>query len=788
MSSNDTTDTSRDTSRRARLKRWLATPRATRWLVALGVLLTLPSLASGLVADDYLHAITLRGLPFPQPQAGPFDLFRFANGDLRTARALMDVGQFPWPADPACRFAFFRPLAAATHVLDYALWPGSPWLMHAQNLAWFALALVAVAAAYRRFLGATWVAGLALLLYAVDDTHAQSVGWIANRNALIALVLGLPVLILHDRWRREGWTRGAWLAPLLLGAALLAGESAIAVVAYLAAYELHLDRGAWRARLISLAPYLPSVVAWRVLYTALGYGVSGSGIYLDPARHPLAYLKGLPGRLPFLLLGEFAFPRSDLGEVYEYVSPSATRWMIGVAVVVLALVAAAMTPLWRRDRTARFFATGLLLAALPVCAGFPSDRLLLFVSVGGMGLVAQLISTAEGLPVRVAATFLAIVHLVFAPPLLAVKSRFLDYAGPNEMADATIPRTPDIAAKTLVLVNPPNDLFYVFLPASRMVRGIPFPARIRGLAPVTTAVDVTRVDARTLRIRPSEGYIEHEPERMLRSLDTPFVVGSTIDLPGMTGTVTEVTADRRPAEMLFRFDAPLEDPSLVWFYWTRDGWTRDGYAPWPLPAIGETVHLPAHDVRRAVLSIEDLLSGHPPAPAPSSQAAVCPATWTALPLPAPALAAPEPASRVVAHMAASGTQNYQCVAQAADGGGGFAWTFLGPEATLTDCHGSPLGRHFASDAGPTAPKWEAKDGSFVVAKKIASAPAKEAGAVAWLLLQATATGGSGTLGGTRFVQRTATAGGAPPPGGCDAAHAGAVVKVPYAAEYWFLGE
>jgi hypothetical protein len=612
MSSSGTIESPKET-RRARLKRWLAAPGATRWIVALGVVLTLPSLTSGLVADDYLHAVALRRLPFPQPQVGPFDLFRFANGDPQTAHALMDVGQFPWPADPACRFAFFRPLAAATHVLDYALWPGSTWLMHAQNIAWFAAGLLCVGAVYRRFLGATWTAGLALLLYAVDDTHAQSVGWIANRNSLIALVLSLPVLLLHDRWRREGWPRGAWLGPALLGVALLAGESALGVGAYLAAYALHIDTGDWRKRVLSLVPYGAPLVAWRVVYAALGYGVSGSGIYFDPARHPLAYLRGLGVRLPFLLLGEFALPRSDLGEVYEYIAPSATAWMIAFAVLVLAIVAAAMVPLWRRDPTARFFATGLLLASFPVCAGFPSDRLLLFVSLGGLGLVAQLVASVlpsrERIGARVVAVFLLLIHLVFAPPLLALKSHFLDYSAPNEMADSTIPRTPDIASKTLVLVNPPNDLFYVFVPASRMVRGIPFPAHTRGLAPVSAAMDVTRVDAHSLRIRPAEGYLGHEPERMIRSLDKPFAAGDVIALPGMTATVTEATADHRPAEALFRFDVTLEDPSLVWLYWTRDGWTRDGYAPWVPPPIGVTEHLPAHDARRAALAVVDLLTG-----------------------------------------------------------------------------------------------------------------------------------------------------------------------------------
>jgi hypothetical protein len=39
---------------------------------------------------------------------------------------------------------------------------------------------------------------------------------------------------------------------------------------------------------------------------------------------------------------------------------------------------------------ARFWATGSLLALVPVCGmGIPSGRLLMFIGLGGMGLIAQ---------------------------------------------------------------------------------------------------------------------------------------------------------------------------------------------------------------------------------------------------------------------------------------------------------------------------------------------------------------------------------------------------------------
>ena len=431
--------TTDERSLHARATRFLASSRALPCLVALGVLLTSPSLFSGLAADDYLHAITLEKLPFVTPQEGPLDLFRFANGNAATARALMDVGEFPWTADPSVRFAFFRPLSALTHMLDYAAWPHAPAMMHAQNLFWFALALLGVAAVYRRLLGATWVAGLALLLYALDDTHAPVVGWLANRNALIALSFSLSALWMHDRWRRDGWKPGAWLGPLLFAVAILAGESALAILAYLAAHALHIDKTSLKARAVALTPYALIVVAWRFAYTHFGFGVSSSGIYFDPGQHPLVYLTALPRRLPFMLLGEVGLPRSDFAMVYEYISPTALAWMIGFALAVLGLLAAAMVPLWRRDPVARFFTTGLLLAVFPICGAFPSDRLLLFVGVGAMGLIALFLSSAASFAERGAAAVLVFVHVVLAPPLLVLRAKFVDYEIPTEVATKTIP-------------------------------------------------------------------------------------------------------------------------------------------------------------------------------------------------------------------------------------------------------------------------------------------------------------------------------------------------------------
>ena len=85
------------------------------------------------------------------------------------------------------------------------------------------------------------------------------------------------------------------------------------------------------------------------------------------------------------------------------------------------------------------------------------------------------------------------------------------------------------------------------------------------------------------------------------------------------------------------------------------------------------------------------------------------------------------------------------------------------------------------------PTWEAMDGSKVVGEIMASAPAPDKDAVAWLLLKATPQGGSGSFSQVTFIQRLYTDGGKVPASGCDQALNQAEVLVEYSAQYLFYG-
>ena len=584
----------------AALATWLgAQPRAMWWLVLLGVVLASPSLATGLIADDRLHELLLRrqpGIPGLAPKS--LDLFHFANGDPAVTEKLMNHGVFPWWTDRHVVLAFLRPIAGATHWLDHRLWPSAPALMHLQSLMWLALLLALAGRVYMRFSPAPGVALLALLLLAIDDAHAPAVTWIANRSLIVSLSFVLLALLAHDRARRADSNCAARLGPALLGLGLLAGEAAIAGAGYLLAYALFLDRGSLRSRLASLAGYALVIAAWRAVYVHLGYGASGSGVYLDPGSEPLVFAQAALTRLPVLLLGTFALPWSDLWDAYPLFVPELRPIVLCLALATCFGLVALILPLLRTSKSARFWAVGCALSLLPGAATFPHDRLLLGTTIGAMGLLAELFLRAcpRSRPARLGFAGLGVVHLLFAPLLLPYRSATAAHLdGVLWRADESIPKTPDISRKVVVIVNPPLAPFASFFPIYREAVNLPRPYRFLWLATGVSELRIRRVDSKTISVRPALGYLTDPSQLMLRSLTRPLRRGEKVVLDEATFEVVELTPDGRPAEVQVRFERELSDPRLVFLRWGTHG-----YVPFRVPALGASVLVPRVDLVAAL--------------------------------------------------------------------------------------------------------------------------------------------------------------------------------------------
>lgn len=590
----------------ARVAAVLAHPRWP-WVAALvGMLLACPALGEGLWLDDHLHRFVV-GQHARGEGLGPWwDLYSAAEGDPALTRARMDVGFSPWWTLPELRLRFLRPVSAATHYVEYAAWPAAAWLMHAQSLAWYGGLVVAVGALLRRWLGPTWVAGLATLLYAIDDAHATPVGWIAQRNALVSATLVVLVLLAHDRARRDRWRPGAWLGPLSFALALGAGEASVAALGYLGAHALLLEparpheRG-WASRaargVLALWPYAVVVIAWRLVYDALGYGAEGSGVYLDPVREPAAFVAALPERAAALGLSLLAWPAADAWAV----APPA--WGRARALGAAALVVLALVP-WLRggDARARGLAlalVGALLSLVPAAAVLPADRMLLLAGLGGSAAVASVIGVALGgrgeawtMP-RISAAALApvlvVVHGVLAalglPRQVAALAPELE--AHQRAAVASLPDDPALARQDLVIVNAPPTFVSSTLWLLRWGdQRHALPRRLRVLGSTFAPVVVQRPAAHALVLQPVGGYLGDPFTANARGRAHPFAAGDRVALDGWTVEIVGVAA-ALPTVVRARFDVPLEDPSLRWVVW-RDG----GFVPFEVPPVGRTVAIP----------------------------------------------------------------------------------------------------------------------------------------------------------------------------------------------------
>lgn len=575
------------------LTRGVSARFATLFCCVLGLCVLSPSLWSGLVADDYLHTLMLRDAPGIRGLSQrPFDLFRFADGNPETASALVNEGVFPWWVDTSVLLSFFRPLSSFTHLVDHRFWPDQPVLMHLHSLAWFGLLIGVVGLVYRRIGGMSYGFSLPLLLFTVDDAHAPLVGWVANRNALIALACALPALLFHDKQRRSGFAHGIWLGPLALGVGLCAGEAAVCVFAYLVAYAACFDRGPIARRWGSLVPYALVLGAWKISCIHLGYGAIGSGLYVDPLTHPLDFVRAVCERLPVLGLGLVAAPFADFWELYPLLSPWLRVAVMALALLVLGVFGRALAPLLRTRADLHFWAMGSALSLLPMCATFPHDRSLLAPSIGAMVVIAALIehgwANRDRLLPALGVAALAFVHLVMAPVLAPLRA-----AGVGQFSelllrsDATLPSGPELGEQTLILMNPPLDPFAAYLPVYREAAGRQRPRQQLWLATGVSDLFVTTLDEHRLALRPDGGFLSTSMQLMLRDPRRGLRRGEEIPLDGASVRVTELTLDGRPLEVVVRFERRLDDPSLVWMRWQHPG-----YAPFSLPATGKTVVLP----------------------------------------------------------------------------------------------------------------------------------------------------------------------------------------------------
>lgn len=581
------------------LRQRLSQKAVAAWAPLLGLFLASTAVGRHYVFDDYVLGLIARG---DHRVAGLVrersDLFAFTTGERAVNRLLMEQGlMLPWWSDPQLKVDFYRPLSSLLHRLDFALWPDNPHAMYGHGLIWLGLVMSLAACLYRRLESSPLLAGLATLLFALDDSHGAVVAWISNRNASVATAFGLLALLAHHDWRAAGRRSSALFAGLAWLVALAAGEFAICTLAYLVSYALLLDRGrSWR-RLGTLLPYALGLAAWSVAYVRSGAGVSGSGSYISPWLDLGRFAGVAPLRATGLLAATLGPVPSELLLLGRH--EHRLYWLLA-SMTVLGAAACALWSTLRQDRIARFWLLGMLLSIVPVTASFPSDRLLLFASVGGMGLLARLIvpwfdhasRASLGLPRAVPCLLFGIGHLLLAPLFLPLRAAQMQLFGRTlEIATECFEHIPEIERRTVVIVNAPLDAMASYVQAERAFRGAPRPKQLYWLTSAGSSMRITRPDSNTLVVARSSGFLSTPLERHYRDPADSLQLGAQVRLGPITAQVASVTADAKPGAVSFRFAEPLESASYVFLIWEDDRYQRLA-----LQRLAKPMQLPAEDI------------------------------------------------------------------------------------------------------------------------------------------------------------------------------------------------
>lgn len=575
----------------------LAHPRVPLLAALIALAVAAPGVRVGLWLDDFQHGLALRGdRRYSGRSPSVADLYNFADGRAGSNREKMATGLFPWWTDPRFKLRFFRPVSGFLRWIDFRALGENPVLMHLHNALWFAAAALAAGRFYRRLLDPAWAAGLAVLLFAMNEILAAVTYWVAARNHLVAATFALLAVAAHDRWRRERAPRLAVLPPALLLLALLSCEAAVATGAFLLAYAAFLDFAPRRDRVLSLVPCGLTGLAWFVLYRGAGLGTAASAQYLDPSNGVADFALGILQRFPVYLSAAFGFGTILLGGIGAEHSRAATL----AACAALAATVPLFWPVCRRDARGRFWVAATWFAVVPSCTTL-TEGALTFPVIGAIGALSRyaalLAEPPAGLRERVLflrlnRLFAAVLLLRFSAqslagiPLRAQAARVEAEASERSARDGAF-RNADLAGRDVCVITTPCCLRAWNLQVIRAYRGLPLPRTVRVLSPGWQDVELARSGERGLAAAFGGDLLASPSASFFRRAQAAFREGDAIELPGFRAEIRSVDARGRPREVLFRFDRPLEDPSLLWVYWDGDGFRRT--TP---PAPGETRRFP----------------------------------------------------------------------------------------------------------------------------------------------------------------------------------------------------
>ena len=363
--------------------------------IILTLVVTIPLLNySQFREDDHIQLGVLAG-KLNYPWMGPLNLYGFISGDPGYIQGMVAQGPFTWEMgiNSSLKVNFFRPLSSALMAFTYNVFGLNPVGYTLHSIFWYTTAVILLGFLYMRIFprpgNRRWYPAvyIALIMFAISSSNSFTVMWNAARWIIIAVTLSLAGLLAHIKWREDNWRPGRLLSPAAFFTALLAGEVTLAVMAFLAAYELVAHPDPIKKRIKALLPAALLVVVYLALYKAMGCGTAGISDYLDPFNDTAAFLSALPGK-GLAFLGEVFFGSN--ASLWYFPERRLTAVLLGAAAIVL--VGLLLYPVWKssirnQQRRILWLITGTLCSLVPLSARAPSSHVMLIPLIGGSALV-----------------------------------------------------------------------------------------------------------------------------------------------------------------------------------------------------------------------------------------------------------------------------------------------------------------------------------------------------------------------------------------------------------------
>ncbi|WP_147439685.1 hypothetical protein [Corallococcus sp. CA049B] len=565
------------------------------WIsVAAAVLLSLTMLNTGWMFDDYVWLGVWDNLPQPTPLANThFDVYRTATGIPEHTSQMAHAGIFPWYVEPGVKLAFFRPLGSALFGLDHLLYNRVAVAYHVHSLLWYVGLVALVALLFRRILP-TGIAGLALVLFAVNGSHGAAVGWLSYRVLLVSMLFAVLGFWLHIEWRerqRKGALAGSLIAFAL---GLASAETTLIMIPYVLAYEAFAGPGKPSERLKALIPFSALMAAFLTMYKVLGYGAARQDTHLDLAGAPVQWFLAMFERVPAAIAGLTLSAPNDYILDPSYVGTFQVLGLVGL--VFFALLLWGVWPLVEpaERKTLKWLLVGSFASTWLGSSPLAGARTLIVPSLGMAVALAVILRAAwQGRALKpragavlAGAAVMAVIHIAGAPYV------WWQTATVYSEVDAMSKRVHDryteafdlkqLPGQRVVVLNAPNGTVGIYGSVQWWSTGMPLPRNWWVLSYKSGEQHVTRTGPNSLELSLPKGqhYLNLLEERIYRGKNWPVKQGQEFDVGGMKARIEEADAEG-PTRISFTFDVPLDDPSLKLVHWRNRK-----VVPWVPPALG----------------------------------------------------------------------------------------------------------------------------------------------------------------------------------------------------------